>query len=389
MSVSQSLGVVRREVLTDKPARAESLDVYKVIRRGEIAFNKMSIRAGALGVAAEDGLVTYHYEVMRPLPGHDARYLVYLMKSEWFIAELVRRERGIGAGEQANVRTTEVPFRVLKMIDCWLPALTEQRAIADFLDAETARIDALIEKQTKLIELLRERSKAQAWRLTLGQDLGRSHGDAWYGRPPSGWLLDKLGRHSRIVNGSTPSRENLAYWEGGDFAWLNSSHANADVVQDADQWVTPLALKECHLPILQPGTVLVGITGQGKTRGSVAQLDCVATINQHLAAVVPDARYWHFRYLTHLLRAAYEELRFMSDEAGSTKGALTCAALHAFVVPRPPLAEQRSLAAQMDAETAIDTLIAKAERMIELSRERRSALITAAVTGQIDVTKEA
>ncbi|MGB7962854.1 MAG: hypothetical protein WCF12_07855, partial [Propionicimonas sp.] len=147
LSVSQTMGVIRRSELTDRPARADSLDVYKVCREGDIVFNKMSIRSGAMGVAAEDGLVTYHYEVMRPVPGYDPRYVVYLMKSDHFTSEMIKRERGIGSGEQTGVRTTEVPFRILRTIDVRLPSLAEQVAIADFLDRETAKIDALIEKQ--------------------------------------------------------------------------------------------------------------------------------------------------------------------------------------------------------------------------------------------------
>ena len=114
----------------------------------------------AVGVAREDGLVTYHYEVMRARAGHDPWFLAYLMKSEAFISELVRMERGIGAGEQANVRTTEVPFSVLRLIDVLLPSLSVQRLVAAFLDRETAKIDALIAKQDALVARLREHRRS-------------------------------------------------------------------------------------------------------------------------------------------------------------------------------------------------------------------------------------
>lgn len=157
MSVSQTRGVIRRSELTDAPQRAESLDNYKVCRANDIVFNKMSIRSGAMGVAAEDGLVTYHYEVMRPRIGANPHFVAYLMKSSWFTEELIKRERGIGAGDQANVRTTEVPFSVLKTIDAYIPDYDEQRIIADYLNRKTARIDTLIEEQQRLIEMLRQR----------------------------------------------------------------------------------------------------------------------------------------------------------------------------------------------------------------------------------------
>ncbi|MDO4240779.1 restriction endonuclease subunit S [Micrococcus sp.] len=191
------------------------------------------------------------------------------------------------------------------------------------------------------------------------------------------------------MNGATPNRDEKRYWLDGDVPWLNSSHANRDSVTDADQWVTQDALNEVHLPLLTYGTVLVAITGQGKTRGRATLLEMTATINQHLAGVIPDPERWDARFLTLMLRAAYDELRLISDAGGSTRGALTLASLGGVLVARPPLDEQRAIADHLDRETAkIDTLIAKAERFIELAQERRAALITAAVTGQLEIPAE-
>ena len=372
MSVSQTRGVLRRSELTDKPQRAESLDVYKICRKGDIVFNKMSIRAGALGVAPEDGLVTYHYEVMRPRVATESRYISYLMKSTWFIGQLVARERGIGAGDQANVRTTEVPFTVLRTIDAFIPNEQHQRAIANYLDRETAQIDTLIEEQERLIELLRERRHAVVRRAIPDPATGEV-------------ASDKLGRRTRIGNGSTPRRENVAYWEGGHFPWLNSAVVNRDRVGDSDQFVTSVALAECHLPVVQPGSVLVGLTGQGKTRGMVTILDVEATVSQHVAYIAPDPERWNSEYLLWAMTAEYKQLRALSDENGSTKGGLTCEELKQFRIGLPSLGEQHSIAAHLDEQTAkIDLLIAETEGFIDLSRERRAALITAAVTGQID-----
>lgn len=86
------------------------------------------------------------------------------------------------------------------------------------------------------------------------------------------------------------------------------------------------------------------------------------------------------------IRAAYTELRELSEENGSTKGALTCEALKQFRLAVPPLDEQHRIAAYLDQQAEkIDALIAETERFIELARERRAALITAAVTGLIHV----
>jgi type I restriction enzyme S subunit len=258
-----------------------------------------------------------------------------------------------------------------------VPPLQEQRAIADYLDRETARIDTLIEEQQRLIEMLRERRRSVALHMIPSL-------------PRLGSGADKLGRTARIGNGSTPRRENMAYWDGGNVPWLNSSVVNEPRVGSAAQFVTEAALAECHLPLVSPGSVLVGLTGQGKTRGMATILDIEATVNQHVAYVAPDRSRWWPEYLLWAFTAAYNDLRRLSEENGSTKGGLTCEALKQLRMTVPPLEEQRHIAMRLDEQTAkIDTLITETQRFIELARERRAALITAAVTGQIDVREAA
>jgi type I restriction enzyme S subunit len=154
------------------------------------------------------------------------------------------------------------------------------------------------------------------------------------------------------------------YWLNGHFPWLNSSQVNRGFIDSADQFVSSLALRECHLPILKKGTLLVAITGQGKTRGTAALLDIEATINQHLAFI--DIR--------------------NPIASGSTKGALTCDDIKKFKVPLPPINEQDQILLDTKITTnAIDQAITRAEHEIELMREYRTRLISDAVTGQVDV----
>ena len=251
-----------------------------------------------------------------------------------------------------------------------LPTLDEQRAIADYLDEQTAKIDTLIAKQNEMIRLLEERNAAVVAATVLELDGPR----------------DRLSRRCVIGNGSTPRRDNPDYWTNGSLLWLNSSVVNLREVTGGDSAVSESALRECHLPRVGPGTVLVALTGQGKTRGAATILRVDATINQHLAYVSPDRKCWVPEFLLWILTNAYGELRRTSDENGSTKGGLTCADLGAFKVPMPSLEAQERVAVYLDAETAkIGALIAKTREHIALAKERRSALITAAVTGQFDV----
>lgn len=271
-----------------------------------------------------------------------------------------------------------------------IPDIATQRTVVTFLDHETAKIDTLIAKQEQLIATLREdRTATITHAVTRGLDPDaemKDFGIGWFGEVPAHWSVPQIGMHAAIGNGSTPSRENPAYWNDGTVPWLNSGHVNSEEITEADQFVTELALRECHLPLVSPRSVLVGLTGQGKTRGMASILLARSTINQHLAYLTPTDRRLDGHYLQRVLGSAYRLLRDISDENGSTKGGLTCAALRKVRIPLPPLHEQREIVEFLNVRCGnIDVLIAKANEVIETLREYRSALITDAVTGKIDV----
>ena len=271
-----------------------------------------------------------------------------------------------------------------------IPPLKEQRAIAEYLDRETARLDALVAAKEWVLGLLAEKRRALIARaVTRGLDPRaplRDSGIPWLGEIPAHWGTWKLGHAAVVGNGSTPNRDNAEYWAEGSIPWLNSSVVNQEEVTASDQFVTPTALRECHLPLVKPGSVLVGITGQGKTRGSAVVLSFEATINQHLAFITPNADLLNAWFLRWALFAAYEFLRSISDDAGGTKGALTCEAVAALYVPLPPLNDQSAIVAHVSSEASkLEALRVATERTITLLKERRAALIAAAVTGQIDI----
>lgn len=396
MSVSQTRGVIRRSELTDAPQRADSLDAYKVCRRNDIVFNKMSIRAGAMGVAAEDGLVTYHYEVMRPREGTSPSFIAYLMKSSWFTEELIQRERGIGAGDQANVRTTEVPFSVLKRIDAYIPEYTAQRAAADYLDRETARIDTLIDEQSRLIEMLRSRRRAVVDRaLTHGlvSENGVSKtGNEWLPELPDGWEAVRAKRLLSFgpANGVSPA--------AGDRDDLRSLSLGAirdgrvTMGPDVTKFVDGSGIANTELFKLHPGDILL-VRGNGN-------VDFVA----RAGLVGPEFAAEEYIYPDLLIRVRVNssmlpEFFVWACNASATRAQVGAQArtavgtfkvaggdIRSLVLPKPPLDEQRVIVNYLNEQTTrIDTLIVEVERFIELSKERRAALITAAVTGQIDV----
>ena len=252
------------------------------------------------------------------------------------------------------------------------PDVVDQRAIADYLDQETAQIDALVTKQEEFIGLLRERYDS-----VVRTETSQFEGP---------YRIDKLGRSTRVGNGSTPKRDVEGYWDKGEVPWLTSTAVNSSEVKSAEQFITERAVTECHLPVANPGDLLIGLIGQGPTRGKATICRIRATLSQNLAYISPDNDKWISEYLLWNLRAKYSEIRQKGAESGAAQGMLNTDDIRRIRVAMPSLTEQKKVVTRLEKKTSrIEVLINKAEEHIALAMERRSALITAAVTGQFDV----
>lgn len=385
LSVYRDYGVIPKASREDNfNKESEDLSNYQLVEKGFLVTNKMKAWQGSIAISRYRGVVSPAYYVYKPLGGAYDQFLHYLLRSSPYVGLYGRISKGV------RVNQWDLEHEALRNIPILLPDPLTQKRIADFLDRETARIDQLIEKKLRLVEVLvQKRAAILSCAVTRGVDPNgalKPSGLAWVGHAPEHWTTWKVGHFARIGNGSTPERENPAYWDGGTYPWLNSSSVNRSPISYADQFVTERALKECHLPRVQPGSVLVALTGQGKTRGTAAVLDFEATINQHIAYVTPSRKVVTADYLQLVFGAAYGELRRISDDLGSTKGALTCSDISNFKVPLPPLAEQEQIVLAVRQKTKqVDATIALIEQSIQRLGEYRSALITAAVTGEIDV----
>jgi len=349
------------------------------VPRGAIVLTKRA-PIGQVAVLGEPACSNQGCFLLAPRGERDTRYFYYWLSAQTDHLQVLGRGSTFMELSTDEIKSLHVPD----------PPLPRQRAIADYLDRETARIDALVAAKECLLGLLAEKRRALITHVvTRGLDSDaplRDSGVPWLGEIPAHWAVWKLGHLALVGNGSTPNRDNPEYWAGGTVPWLNSSVVNQEEVTIADQFVTETALRECHLPLVKPGSVLIGITGQGKTRGQAVVLSFEATINQHIAFVTPNVPGLDVWFLRWFLFAAYEFLRSISDDAGGTKGALTCEAVGALRLPLPPLSDQRAIVDHVSSETGkLDGLCSATERTISLLKERRAALIDAAVTGQADV----
>ena len=361
---------------------------YQGIRPGDLVIHAMDAFAGAVGVSDSAGKGTPVYSICTPIGESNSHYYAHALRemsrNKW-IEALAKgvRERS------SDFRFTEFGTQVLP-----IPLPDEQAAIVRFLDHADAQIQRYIASKERLIALLEEERQALIHQaVTRGLDPNvrlKPSGVEWLGQVPEHWETLRVRHFSKVGNGCTPQRDNAAYWTEGVHPWLNSSSVNQGTITKADQFVTDLALSECHLPRLRPGSVLVGITGQGKTRGMSAVLCMDATINQHMAFITLKTGRVSSHYLHMYLTAAYSELRAISNSSGSTKDALTCEDIKHFMVVLPPRDEQERLLSEVRRELAsVDNAVDLARRQIDLMNEYRTRLIADVVTGQLDVRKAA
>jgi type I restriction enzyme, S subunit len=342
----------------------------------------LSTRApiGSIGVAERTLCTNQGCKSLVPLAGTHSRFFAYVLSVSSEMLNALGRGSTFMELSGDDLGAFHVPA----------PAPDEQRRIAAFLDYETARIHELIRGHEQMAALLADRRIALAAAAVTGaltMVTGRTRGGPmWLGEVPDHWRVSRLGYEARIGNGSTPARTDERFWSEGQIPWLNSSKVNEREIWAAEQFVTEAAVHECHLPMVPANSLVVALTGEGRTRGLSAISRIDATVSQHLAYVVPGADRLSSEYLHYYFLASYQHLRDMSSGVGSTRAALTCDALQSFPVVVPPLGEQRTIVERLQHEldSAEDLLFLSGDSR-SLLAERRSALITAAVTGHINV----
>lgn len=376
--VQAGQGIVETAALPfgNAPSRAR-----RVVRDGDVLVSTVRTYLRAIAQVKcppENMIASTGFAVLRPRR-IDSRFLGYACHAEGFVSEVIARSVGVSYPAINASELTRLPLP--------LPTTPEQTAIATFLDRETAKIDALVAEQEKLIALLQEKRQAViSHAVTKGLDPNvpmKDSGVEWLGEVPGHWRVARLGYFATVENGTTPARDVPEYWLDGEIPWLASGEVNKLHIFEAEEFITQSALKRCSLRLLPIDTVVVGLIGQGKTRGMSALLRTPATINQNLAAVCPGSMInsWFLLYVFH---AMYDWLR--EAGRGGNQAAMNCEILRSLLVPVPNLDEQTEIVAHVNTALAeIDELSAEAASATKLLQERRTALISSAVTGQIDV----
>ncbi|QOJ08604.1 restriction endonuclease subunit S [Nitrosomonas sp. H1_AOB3] len=200
---------------------------------------------------------------------------------------------------------------------------------------------------------------------------------------PEGWVWATIDQLAQVGTGVTPLRSKIAYFNEGTVPWVTSGALNNEIVISATEFVTETALKECRLEIYSPGSLLVAMYGEGKTRGKCSELLIPATINQAIAAIVlePEAQPSK-AYLKAFLLDSYERMR--AQASGGVQPNLNLQIVKSITLPLPPNVEQCEIMQLLDGQF---DQIRQQQRAVELalkqSAAQRKNILKAAFSGQL------
>ena len=197
---------------------------------------------------------------------------------------------------------------------------------------------------------------------------------------PEDWDLVTVGQHLQVSAGGTPSTGVQEYW-GGDVNWMSSGELHNKRVTDTRDSITIQGLENSAAKMLPIHSVLIGLAGQGKTRGTVAISLTALSTNQSIAAILPNGQIFPF-YLYHNLDSRYEELRQMSSDSGG-RGGLNLSIIKSIPLPLPPLAEQQAIAEVLSDVDAEIQAVAKLKAKFQAKKE---GLMQTLLTGKIRLT---
>ena len=383
LSIYRDYGVVPRYSRDDNFNRpAEDLTNYKLVRKGFLVINKMKAWQGSIALSDLQGIVSPAYITCEPTANFYGRYFHYLYRSQLYIQEWNRLSQGIRPSQW------DLSYEDFSQTPAFFPPLSEQQAIADFLDCKTAQVDMLIEKKQRQIDLLQEQRTAlinHAVMKGLNPNVPmKDSGVEWFEEIPSDWKVLPLKRVvQKFVDyrGHTPVKTDSGVLlitarniRDGKLDFETSKEYIA--VDNYDSWMVR------GLP--EKGDVMVTTEAP---LGATAQIEEeYVALAQRLILLKTDKSQMDNTFLKYYFLSQAGQHELYSQATGSTALGIKASKFYNINIVIPPLKEQQKIVEYLTGEeTRILSLKKRIEEIIGLLREYRTALISEAVTGKVDV----
>ena len=367
LSVFRDQGVIPYKFSEENRNRPSlDLSTYQLVKKGNLVINKMKCWQGSLSISDYEGIVSPAYIVCCSIKKFEKRFIHHLLRSPQYIEQYQRFSYGVRCNQW------DIRFDDFRLIPSLLPPSNEQKIILDFLDRETARIDVLIAKKERQIELLNEKRAALiSHAVTKGLDPNvkmKNSGIEWIGEVPENWKIYPLIWHLSIHSGNSIST---------DLIESEKTQTHFFPVIGGNGLMGYTITHNINEQIIVIGRV-------GALCGNIHYIDYPAWVTDN-ALILNKIKEFHLKYLTYALYTL--DINKLSSQ--NAQPLITGTIIKHQKIPCPHYYEQSNIVIYLDHKTTfIDTLIEKVRHSIDLLKEYRSALISAAVTGKIDVRGE-
>ncbi|ENU31382.1 hypothetical protein F991_00750 [Acinetobacter sp. CIP-A165] len=379
-------GVIERSIDSDEGLQPAEFSGYQIFEKDDLVFKLIDLenfKTSRVGLVFKRGIMSPAYIRLKPFVGTDSKFFYYFYFDLYLRG--VYNQIG-GQGVRSALNATD-----LLEIEVCIPSLSEQKLIANFLDHETTKIDHLIEKQQQLIELLKEKRQAViSHAVTKGLDPNvpmKDSGVEWLGEVPEHWAIPQIGYHAEVTKLTGFEYTNLwAPNDDGEIIALRGFNIQERYLDlnKTERISQKLSYKLIRSKLYKNDLVLP-CTG---TLGNAALIDKDNTyhINQNIAKVTYDKKLFFPEFCLYWMTSLPFRQMIDFNNTSGMQPVLLIGDIRKLPIVLPPLSEQVEVVSYLNIKTQkFDSLIKKAESAISLMQERRTALISAAVTGKIDV----
>ncbi len=346
----------------------------RVLERGDMLIEKSGggeqqpVGMVVLYIGPDGSVCSNFVARMSPREGIDSRFMVYLHAYLYGV-----KVTNISVKQTTGIQNLDSSAYLSER--CFVPPKDEQKSIANYLDTETARIDALLREKEGLIGLLKEHRQSVASDAVmrgLRPDVVTRQVRGGLGSIPDHWRLVPLKRFVKVLGGHTPSTENPAYWDG-DVPWVSPKDMKREVLTDSIDHVTDKAVSECGLAVIPPDATLVVVRGMILAHSfPVARNSVPVTINQDMKALRPISDVLP-EYLPWLLRGVKPIVLSLTEQSAHGTLALRTDKFFGEPLPIPPQDEQVQIMAFLTTELPrIDDLLRHTSEEIKLLKELRA-----------------
>lgn len=363
----------------------DSIDSSKlVVQSGDVLISKLNPRKSRVttvsGIEELRTIASTEFVALRPRMVENG-FLSWLLQSEPVRALLASR---VESATRSHQRVN--PDDITKLRAC-LPAPVDQTRIANFLDEKTARIDAVIAEKERFAACMEEYRCALIYALVTrgsGESMVFPTHVAWLGGVPAHWKVVPIKHVARLESGHTPDKKVSSYWENCDIPWVSLNDTGRlltlDYIDETTVNINQAGLQNSSARLLPEGTVFFS---RDATIGRCGIAARPMACSQHFIGWVCGPHLLP-EYLLYVLRSMSGELERLT--AGATLKTIGMDDVKKLSIPLPPLEEQRTIVAMARSRSAEGVRLERCARMsVDLLREYRASLISAAVTGQLDI----